>query len=951
MKRQTPHNWQAEGCQNYDDAQDICLDDDVVGEDCGCDKEHETDFVEAGFNMNLSPEGSAKGRVKERKRLADQKWLEDAILQAAKDMYDVWKRRGGREPNLTTSLLRDLAIEGTGGLPEDIKWMSKRQQDLAVLNALQKLKRKGLMEVSTGMGQRGGEAKVWNPVSAAAETVKTARGTVIKRHKGKVGKLVGPQLYVHKKYASEVVPLEKLAAAAAALQKHGAFPYNSIMFDSKKDVVRFDEAPDFDTAREPRVGRYISVNLADGSVKEGKSDSIWHHKWLWVKDDYPGFDVDASKTWSATWAPALPEVAKGTERTFLEQLKKHNIAALLLAMADYFDPDGEVAADFKRPHDGWKGLKTGVQPLPQPLEGHERAWAKIATRLGINGSRGVTQLAPVIGGRRRYHHRPLTSWLLPDKKTTLTLTTDKLEGQSWNRLKNKRHPAMPRVSDVFELRLTGVRASLWAIVHERLTWPVDPDWDVFVDTFFRWRAMQKDALKPAQPEDLEGFLRFIIDPEKSDPVTVRRRRVETALPFKMMNDRRADIAARRRAVWKDAGLQQKIAWAKSTLKFLRANKVRHRDLDPSNLAKTLKGRTVVTNVAESRSKGTKIGRVGRVSSAADPVAHDPFGPTPAAPALRTAQAINMLLDPEAPLMEQLQILSTETRNLNMQIHQDADMRAAVQEAAFKVGYPQDTILRGLEKLTDLAERSGGKAAALAETCLAKLAPTMSLPPPPTPESMAAPLAASADGWTVVKAAGWRRVKTPEQRSQAAQKAAKTRKARQVPVEVKINGIPVTGAYYPSYNGKVDESYIYFSSRAALRKLADLPMVKVSEMTDDYAHDNDINYGKGQKGTLGALLARRPQLVNLSLDRPGSRYDGRVGWFMHVSPHMNESWDSGDPVEVMVRKTEAPAPVELPPMPKMVASTNFYKKKRRVRRASKMKKIVDTLVNVAEYLED
>lgn len=397
-----------------------------------------------------------------------------------------------------------------------------------------------------------------------------------------------------------------------------------------------------------------------------------------------------------------------------KQLDKYGIAQVLRAAARYF----EVTA-FKKPVDAWKKVKPGIQPLPSPLKGHEKLWLKIAARLGVDPKKGVTQLAPVIGGRRRYHHRPMTSWLLPDKKTTLTITPDKLEAQSWNRLRNKRHIAMPRIYDVFELRLSGVKQPMWGIVHERLTWPVDPDWNLFVDSFFRWRAMQKDALKPADSKDLEDFLRFVIDPKKADPVTVTRKRVETALPFKMMNERRHDVAVRRKSIWKDPGLEEKIAWAKSTLKFLKDNKVRHRDLDPSNLAKTLKGRTVVTNIAESRSKGKgKIGRLGRVSSSN--LASDPFGPTPAPDALRTAQAINILLDPSAPLMESMQMLSGETRILHGRIHHDADMRSAVQEAAFKVGFPQDGIVRGLEKLTDLAEQLGGKAVRLAQAAFSRL---------------------------------------------------------------------------------------------------------------------------------------------------------------------------------------------------------------------------------------
>ncbi len=730
------------------------------------------DVIEAGHRMDLSPEGSAKGRVKERKRVEDLKWLEDAVLQAAKDMYAAWKRRGGPEPSLTTSLLRDLAIEGTGGLPEDIKWMTKRQQDLMVLNALQKLKRKGLVEVSTGASQRGGEAKVWNPVSAVAKVIPC--GDCFRYATQKAREFGDDAVVVHavvvnpdpapgerpryehawvefkgKVYDWQTEHFKRQPSSLAAFNtKHK--PTQEKRYTAEEAMIKglrsghhgpwhdlqaaAKVADSPDRGRDVAVGLHFDLTDATDEQKEAlrRAQEALQEFGLYF-DTSTGFDNEKQQTvrdWEWDWSLKGPVSVDFRNFTDDDPENRYarlkSVARALLATASYL----EVTAEFKRPFDAWKKIKPGRQPLPQPLEGHDKAWRKVAARLGIDHAKGVMQLAPVLGGRRRYHHRPLTSWLLPDKKTTLTLTTDKLEGQSWNRLKNKRHVAMPRIHDVFELRLSGVKEPLWAIVHERVTWPVDPDWDLFVDTLFRWRAMQKNALTPAQPKDLEDFLRFIVDPEKTDPVTTRRRRVETALPFKMMNDRRADIAARRRAVWKDPGLEAKIAWAKSTLKFLRANKIRHRDLDPSNLAKTLKGRTVVTNIAESRSKGKKIGRLGRVSSAVDPITHDPFGPTPAAPALRTAQAINVLLDPEAPLMEQLQILSTETRNLNMQIHQDEAMRAAVQEAAFQVGYPTNTVMRGLEKLADLAERSGGKAVPLAEACLAKLAPNLSLPPPP-----------------------------------------------------------------------------------------------------------------------------------------------------------------------------------------------------------------------------
>ena len=75
-------------------------------------------------------------------------------------------------------------------------------------------------------------------------------------------------------------------------------------------MVSFQEAPDFDTAREPIVGDYVTVTL-DGDVSAGHSNYIWHHKWLWVKNDYSGFDVSDSWNWSRTWLNTLKETADG----------------------------------------------------------------------------------------------------------------------------------------------------------------------------------------------------------------------------------------------------------------------------------------------------------------------------------------------------------------------------------------------------------------------------------------------------------------------------------------------------------------------------------------------------------------------------------------------------------------------------------------------------------------
>jgi len=380
------------------------------------------------------------------------------------------------------------------------------------------------------------------------------------------------------------------------------------------------------------------------------------------------------------------------------------------------------AMAWPKPHDAWKKLRSGKLATPTEFEGHEKVWKRIAKRLGFDYGGGVTQKAPVIGGRKRYHHRPLTTWRLPGKVGHLTLTTDPMEAKSWNRLKGKRHPAMPRVKDVFEIKLTG-GDKYWAIHHEALTWPPKTDWYVFIDTFFRWRAMSKDALKPAKPSDLKEFLEWVLIPEEADAKAQKRRRQEAIIPFKMKKKRDTKIEQARKVIWEDPGLQQKIKWAKSTLKFLKSNNIKHADLDPSNLGKTPKGRTVVTNIAESRSRGKNIGRIGRVaakvSAAGAPnsesalprkrISDSPFGPGIVPDILQTVQACHSLLNPDAPVVTSVHMLSGSGRKTFGLIHLDRHMRIAVLEAAYGLGLPPSSVAKGLKRLKGFADFHGEKA--------------------------------------------------------------------------------------------------------------------------------------------------------------------------------------------------------------------------------------------------
>lgn len=155
--------------------------------------------------------------------------------------------------------------------------------------------------------------------------LKTLKGSVIKRSKYGVGKMIGGCLYLHKDY-SQIIPQDILKNAENALKEaYPDFKYQCLKYDTKKQSVSFQEAPDFDSAREPIVGDYVTVTI-DGKVKTGHSNYIWHHKWLWVKDDYTGFDIEESYRWSEKWLAVLEEPADGNGAERWEnQLKRYGL--------------------------------------------------------------------------------------------------------------------------------------------------------------------------------------------------------------------------------------------------------------------------------------------------------------------------------------------------------------------------------------------------------------------------------------------------------------------------------------------------------------------------------------------------------------------------------------------------------------------------------------------------
>lgn len=128
----------------------------------------------------------------------------------------------------------------------------------------------------------------------------------LKRYKNKVGKDIGGFVYFHKNYIKEF-PLweDNIINKSKLLPKD--FKWNTLKYNTKLGNVTFINSPNFDTADEPISADNYTVDN-DGNLKHYKfpnNPSIWHHKWIWVMDDYKGFNVEESKKRSIFWNKEL----------------------------------------------------------------------------------------------------------------------------------------------------------------------------------------------------------------------------------------------------------------------------------------------------------------------------------------------------------------------------------------------------------------------------------------------------------------------------------------------------------------------------------------------------------------------------------------------------------------------------------------------------------------------
>lgn len=122
-----------------------------------------------------------------------------------------------------------------------------------------------------------------------------------------IGKEIGTTVYVHRQYEDRLGP----TITWAKRWLPSDFVYEVVKYNRRMEMVSFIHCPGFDVESEPTIHAIVSIR-PDVSLQRRPlpmDPFIYHHKWLFVDDDYDGFDVEASKQRSLSWL-ALPGVDK-----------------------------------------------------------------------------------------------------------------------------------------------------------------------------------------------------------------------------------------------------------------------------------------------------------------------------------------------------------------------------------------------------------------------------------------------------------------------------------------------------------------------------------------------------------------------------------------------------------------------------------------------------------------
>ena len=126
-----------------------------------------------------------------------------------------------------------------------------------------------------------------------------------------VGKVLGRNKWIHRNVLP-LLPAGEQTLVDKALDILGIYlppPDIDIIvkINASEGLVTFTHSADWKTATEPICGDMVGIKdlYSDRPAifyrKQKGIPNIYHHKWMFVDDDYSGFDVKEAMEWSETW--------------------------------------------------------------------------------------------------------------------------------------------------------------------------------------------------------------------------------------------------------------------------------------------------------------------------------------------------------------------------------------------------------------------------------------------------------------------------------------------------------------------------------------------------------------------------------------------------------------------------------------------------------------------------
>jgi len=142
------------------------------------------------------------------------------------------------------------------------------------------------------------------------------------------GKCFNEYIYIHKDYAHLNHRINMNLVHKLEEQLPIGFSYTMLRY-YKYSTENYCEAsfissPNFDKEQEPIVGDAWFIQIKEEVDKAGqmirrevkrkftkqkKNPQIYHHKWVFVPEDHPGFDWLKSKKWSEKWQEAMKKLS------------------------------------------------------------------------------------------------------------------------------------------------------------------------------------------------------------------------------------------------------------------------------------------------------------------------------------------------------------------------------------------------------------------------------------------------------------------------------------------------------------------------------------------------------------------------------------------------------------------------------------------------------------------